>query len=209
MHLVVRSVDVFVVTLYGLLLALWVYKGGRYYLESEGGDGYLIWILRSSKIIHLLAMVNCGSDSSPVKRQLHIPIQPQNEQYEYQLKLGTVGMRIRQSVDQGYKLPSNAQNSLIQGKQQHEFSNACIQDNSTVTIPEYKRVPLPSACPAPMLVNQRTASSSASSLEVWEDSLDQRLNMIDGDIMRNKLGSGDLDLMFANGQKRNWEQADF
>lgn len=153
-------------------------------------------------------MVNC-SDSSPVKRQLQIPIQPQNEQYEYQLKLGTVGMRIRQSVDQGYKLPSSYDsNAQKQGKHQ-EFSNACIQDNSTVTIPDYKRVPLPSACPAPMLVNQRTASSSASSLEMWEDSLDQRLNMIDGDIMRNKLGSGDLDLMFANGQKRNWEQVDF
>lgn len=145
-------------------------------------------------------------EASPVKRQLHIPIEPQHEQYNYQSRLGTMGMRIRQSVDQGYKLP----NGQGQGQDQNQFLNACVQDNSSVTIPEYKRVPLPSSITAPMLVNQRTVSSaSASSLEMWEDSLDQRLNVIDGEIMRNKLGSGDLNVMFNGSNKRNWEQADF
>lgn len=138
------------------------------------------------------------------KRPLHSPIQAEDETYSYQSQLGTMGMRIRQSVDQGYKLPSSG----AQRQQQcgDNYSNVCIQDNSTVTIPEYKRVPLPAQHTAPMLVNQRTVSS-ASSLEMWEDSLDQRLNMIDGDIMRNKMGAGDLDIMFNN--KRNWEQAHF
>lgn len=59
-----------------------------------------------------------------------------------------------------------------------------------------------------MLVNQRTVSST-SSLEMWEDSLDQRLNVIDGDMMRNKLGSNDLEVLFNGPSKRNWEQAEF
>lgn len=107
-------------------------------------------------------------------------------------------MRIRQSVDQGYKVPVT--------QQEKGFSNCCVQDNSGVTIPEYKRVPL--STPAPMLVNQRTVSST-SSLENWEDSLDQRLNVIDGDMMRNKLGSSDLEVLFNGPSKRNWEQAEF
>lgn len=107
-------------------------------------------------------------------------------------------MRIRQSVDQGYKVPVT--------QQEQGFSNCCVQDNSGVTIPEYKRVPL--STPAPMLVNQRTVSST-SSLEMWEDSLDQRLNVIDGDMMRNKLGSNDLEVLFNGPSKRNWEQAEF
>lgn len=142
-----------------------------------------------------------AQSSSPVKRHLHIPIQPQQEAYEFQSKLGSLGMRIRQSVDQGYKVP-------VSHQQHQEFSNSCVQDNSGVTIPEYKRVPLPASTPAPMLVNQRTVSST-SSLEVWEDSLDQRLNTIDSDIMRNKLGSSDLEVLFSGPSKRNWEQAEF
>lgn len=150
-------------------------------------------------------------DASPsVERPLHAPIQTADESYNYQNRLGTMGMRIRQSVDQGYKLPAEKaghSGQLQQATSSNGYSDACIQDNSTVTIPEYKRVPLPAQRTAPMLVNQRTVSST-SSLEMWEDSLDQRLSMIDGDIMRNKLGAGDLDLMFSN-NKRNWQQADF
>ncbi|QLL32408.1 hypothetical protein HG536_0C05770 [Torulaspora globosa] len=143
---------------------------------------------------------------SPVKRPLHIPISSQDEQYDCQMQLGTIGMRIRQSVDQGYQVPQ--QNGLAQP--QGASQRACVQDNSQITIPEYKRVPLPASRAAPMLVNQRTVSSSSSSLEMWEDSLDQRLSMIDDDMLRNKLGAGDLDAMFHGGaNKRNWEQVDF
>lgn len=60
-----------------------------------------------------------------------------------------------------------------------------MQDNSQLTIPDYKRVPLPDSKQAPMLVNARTVSSS-SSLEMWESQLDERLENIDNDIMRNK-----------------------
>lgn len=116
--------------------------------------------------------------SQPNKKSLHIPIQPQDEKYDYQMQLGTIGMRIRQSVDQGYKLPSSF-----------------VQDNSSMTIPEYKRVPLPKN--PPMLVNERTVSSS-SSIEAWENDLDQRLTTIDDKTLTDKLG-----------MKRNWDQVDF
>lgn len=139
-------------------------------------------------------------EASPVKRPLHVQIAPQDEQYNYQMQLGTIGMRIRQSVDQGYRVPQNSAQAP---------NNVCVQDNSQITIPEYKRVPLPASRAAPMLVNQRTVSSS-SSLEMWEDSLDQRLSVIDGDMLRNKMGAGDLDMIFQGGNhKRNWEQVDF
>ncbi|GAV52603.1 hypothetical protein ZYGR_0AG05940 [Zygosaccharomyces rouxii] len=116
--------------------------------------------------------------SQPNKKQLQIRIEPQEEKYDYQNQLGTIGMRIRQSVDQGYRLP-----------------NKFVQDNSSVTIPDYKRVPM-SKNP-PMLVNQRTVSST-SSIEAWENDLDQRLTTIDDQSLTDKLG-----------MKRNWDQADF
>ncbi|CAR26617.1 ZYRO0B14014p [Zygosaccharomyces rouxii] len=116
--------------------------------------------------------------SQPNKKPLHIRIQPQDEKYDCQMKLGTMGMRIRQSVDQGYRLPSKF-----------------VQDNSSVTIPDYKRVPLPKN--PPMLVNQRTVSST-SSIETWENDLDQRLTTIDDKTLTDKLG-----------MKRNWDQVEF
>lgn len=144
--------------------------------------------------------------TNSVKRPLHIPISSQDEQYNYQMQLGTIGMRIRQSVDQGYRVPQ----SQSSGPQTQPASRACVQDNSQMTVPEYKRVPLPATRAAPMLVNQRTVSSSSSSLEMWEDSLDQRLSVINDDMLRNKLGAGDLDAIFNGAaNKRNWEQVDF
>lgn len=125
--------------------------------------------------------------SQPVKKPLHVRIEPQGETYDCQGQLGTIGMRIRQSVDQGYKLPS----SSLHGGQ----AARCVQDNSSVTIPEYKRVPL--TRDAPLLVNQRTVSST-SSLEAWEETLDQRLTTIDDQALNEKLGI-----------KRNWDQAEF
>ncbi|AQZ13641.1 DIF1 (YLR437C) and SML1 (YML058W) [Zygosaccharomyces parabailii] len=122
--------------------------------------------------------------SQPVKKPLHVRIQPQDERYDFQSQLGTIGMRIRQSVDQGYKLPAT-----------HNTQPRCVQDNSSVTIPEYKRVPL--TRDAPLLVNQRTVSST-SSLEAWEETLDQRLTTIDDQALNEKLGI-----------KRNWDQAEF
>lgn len=138
---------------------------------------------------------------SPVKRQHQAAIQTQQEQYQFQNELSTIGMRIRQSVDQGYRVPEPPRTTTQAG-----FSNVCVQDNSNFTIPEYKRVPLPSAKQPPMLVNQRTVSSS-SSLEMWEDKLDERLNNIDNDIMRNKLGAGDFMLggtKRAFGELEDW-----
>lgn len=135
---------------------------------------------------------------SPVKRQLHSAIERQHDQYSGQSALSTIGMRIRQSIDQGYQVPR-----APAATQDSTFSNVCVQDNSRFTIPEYKRVPLPSAKQAPMLVNERTVSSS-SSLEMWENQLDERLEHIDNDIMRNKLGAGDLML----GTKRGFAEVD-
>ena len=86
--------------------------------------------------------------------------------------------------------------------QNADFSNICMQDNTRFTIPEYKRVPMYKQ--PPMLVNQRTVSSN-STLEQWEQNLDQRLSSIDNDIMRNKLGASD----FLLGSKRSFDDLDF
>ncbi|SCV02646.1 LAMI_0H01508g1_1 [Lachancea mirantina] len=135
---------------------------------------------------------------SPVKRQLHAAILPQSDLNGCQGALSTMGMRIRQSVDRGYQTPQSL--SAPVSSPSH-FSNVCMQDNSNFTIPEYKRVPLSGARQAPMLVNERTVSSS-SSLAMWESQLDERLEHIDNDIMRNKLGAGDLMM----GVKRGFDQ---
>ncbi|SCU97714.1 LAFA_0G12860g1_1 [Lachancea sp. 'fantastica'] len=116
-------------------------------------------------------------NGSPQKKHLGQGIQKQNELYQGQNALSTIGMRIRQSVDRGYQVSS---------QQPTVPRDACpVQDNSEMTIPMYKRVPLPNAKQPPMLVNARTISSS-SSLEIWENQLDERLELIDNDIMRNK-----------------------
>ncbi|CAH02170.1 Dif1p [Kluyveromyces lactis] len=155
------------------------------------------------------------SSQSPVKKQLHNAIQPSNGQYEYHDKLSTLGMRIRQAVDNGYQgvsvhntanntiaatSGSNGSNSSINGA---GFSNICVQDNTRFTIPEYKRVAL--AKQPPMLVNQRTVSMN-SNLEQWEQNLDQRLSSIDDDIMRNKLGASDF---LSGASKRSFDDLEF
>ncbi|CDO92250.1 unnamed protein product [Kluyveromyces dobzhanskii CBS 2104] len=149
------------------------------------------------------------SNQSPAKKQLHNAIQPNNTQYQFQDSLATLGMRIRQAVDNGYKgisVPNGSTNSgaatgnSINGA---GFSDICMQDNTRFTIPEYKRVAL--AKQPPMLVNERTVSMN-SNLEQWEQNLDQRLSSIDDDIMRNKLGASD----FLSGcSKRNFDDLDF
>ncbi|CAR22966.1 Damage-regulated import facilitator 1 [Lachancea thermotolerans] len=116
---------------------------------------------------------------SPQKRHLGQGIERQNEQYACQGALSTIGMRIRQSVDRGYQVSGAAPAPAAR------TAASCVQDNSELTIPDYKRVPMPSSKQAPMLVNSRTVSSS-SSLEMWENQLDERLEHIDNDIMRNK-----------------------
>ncbi|SCU90431.1 LAME_0E08548g1_1 [Lachancea meyersii CBS 8951] len=127
---------------------------------------------------------------SPQKKHLGQGIQRQNEQYDCQNQLSTIGMRIRQSVDRGYQISAGlaTQQQQQQQQQQHPEAprDACfVQDNSEMTIPMYKRVPMPGSKQPPMLVNARTVSSS-SSLEMWEHQLDERLELIDNDIMRNK-----------------------
>ncbi|SCV04847.1 LANO_0G12926g1_1 [Lachancea nothofagi CBS 11611] len=122
---------------------------------------------------------------SPQKKHLGQGVQTQYESYECQNRLSTIGMRIRQSVDRGYQVENGS--SGLPGDAGHVTPrDACaVQDNSQLTIPVYKRVPMPGAKQAPMLVNARTVSSS-SSLEMWEHQLDERLELIDNDIMRNK-----------------------
>ncbi|CEP61659.1 Dif1p LALA0_S03e07888g [Lachancea lanzarotensis] len=126
---------------------------------------------------------------SPQKKHLGQGIQKQNELYQGQNELSTIGMRIRQSVDRGYQIGGNHQQQLSSSSTTTTSTiprDACmVQDNSELTIPMYKRVPMPGAKQPPMLVNARTISSS-SSLEIWENELDQRLELIDNDIMRNK-----------------------
>ncbi|SCU98627.1 LADA_0H14356g1_1 [Lachancea dasiensis] len=130
-------------------------------------------------------------NQSPQKKHLGQGIQRQYESYEGQNRLSTLGMRIRQSVDRGYQVgdsPSAAASTSPAkfGSTGGASQDACsVQDNSDFTIPAYKRVPLPAAKQPPMLVNARTVSSS-SSLEMWEHQLDERLELIDNDIMRNK-----------------------
>lgn len=74
----------------------------------------------------------------------------------------------------------------------------------TVTMAEFRRVPLPPMAEAPMLSTQNSmsssASASASSLEMWEKDLEERLNSIDHDMNNNKFGSGELKSMFNQGK---------
>ncbi|KAL3233531.1 hypothetical protein RNJ44_03571 [Nakaseomyces bracarensis] len=86
-------------------------------------------------------------------------------------ELNQLSQRIRDKVSQGYQLPEQP----------------------------IQRVPLPPMAQAPMLVNERTVSSS-SSLEMWERDLDERLEMIDKNISNNKNGAAELNKMFASGK---------
>ncbi|CAI4049150.1 hypothetical protein SUVZ_13G0830 [Saccharomyces uvarum] len=74
----------------------------------------------------------------------------------------------------------------------------------TVTMAEFRRVPLPPMAEAPMLSSQNStsssASASASSLEMWEKDLEERLSSIDHDMNNNKFGSGELKSMFHQGK---------
>ncbi|AGO12469.1 AaceriAER122Cp [[Ashbya] aceris (nom. inval.)] len=136
---------------------------------------------------------------SPRKRQLQRAAPAAPEQYQYQHQLSTLGMRIRQAVDNGYRAPQDPVRAAVP----HTVpAAACVQDNTMYTIPDYKRVPLAADRAPPMLVNQRTVSST-SSLQAWESQLDERLSLIDSSIMHNKLGAGEFML---GGTKRAFDQ---
>lgn len=69
---------------------------------------------------------------------------------------------------------------------------------------------MPPMAEVPMLSTQNSmcssASASASSLEMWEKDLEERLNSIDHDMNNNKFGSGELKSMFNQGKV---EEMDF
>ncbi|KAL6943116.1 hypothetical protein ACO0RG_002101 [Hanseniaspora osmophila] len=122
---------------------------------------------------------------------------------QYHDELSTMGMRIRQSVDQGYQMPSNyttmnmnTNNQVLNGNTYNNNNNnnntgfngggVTTQDNSSYTIPEYKRVPMHNFMgnPQQMLINQNitgSSTSSASSLESWENRVQERLCNIGND----------------------------
>ncbi|CAI4035329.1 hypothetical protein SMKI_12G4800 [Saccharomyces mikatae IFO 1815] len=109
------------------------------------------------------------------KRQLHQQ-QDQQQQDFHKEQLMTVGMRIRQRVDQGYasRTPGTSQASLQPG---------VIRDYSSVIVPQFTRSPLPTANSLPpMLINQRTMSTEASSLEKWDvaESTTEHETMVNG-----------------------------
>lgn len=60
---------------------------------------------------------------------------------------------------------------------------------------EFKRVPMPKMnVPPPMLEKNATAGSS-STLEMWDENVNQRLNEID-----NKMNKSDLSVFFTKGE---------
>ncbi|KAH3900006.1 Dif1p SCDLUD_004323 [Saccharomycodes ludwigii] len=139
-------------------------------------------------------------NQGPAKRRLRVSIQQQHQNqqsYEYQDRLSTVGMRIRQAIDTGYKIPPPVQQQQQQ-QQQQPHSNNIVQDNSIYTIPDYKRVPLLNKEP-PMLVNQQ--SSSDSTLELWENNLEQRLYTLDNTL--------NTDSEFNRAVKRGFDDISF
>ncbi|CCD27161.1 Dif1p NDAI_0J02690 [Naumovozyma dairenensis CBS 421] len=73
-----------------------------------------------------------------------------NEKYNYQNKLSTVGMRIRQKIDQGYYNHSNA--SLQ--------NDGLIRDYASMIVPQFNTKVILNRQP-PMLVNQRTVSTQS------------------------------------------------
>ncbi|CCD24788.1 ribonucleotide reductase inhibiting protein SML1 NDAI_0D04750 [Naumovozyma dairenensis CBS 421] len=86
---------------------------------------------------------------------------------------------------------------------QQEVEEANRAQAATTVVPEFKRVPLPTMNTAPPMLEKNCTSSfyeSGSTLEMWEESVEQKLQNIDQDIKSNKFGAADLNTMFASGK---------
>ena len=60
---------------------------------------------------------------------------------------------------------------------------------------DFKRVPLPSMNRAPPMLEKNATAGSSSTLQMWEDGVDQRLNEID-----NRMNKSDLSVFFTKGE---------
>lgn len=119
-----------------------------------------------------------------------------NEQtkIEYLKDLNSVSDRIRHHVAVSH---------------QQEPAAAAAAAPTATKANEFKRVPLPTMNVAPPMLEKNCTSSfyeSGSTLEMWEEGVDQKLNAIDQDIQKNKLGAAELNKVFSNGKV---EEMDF
>ncbi|CCF55991.1 hypothetical protein KAFR_0A05560 [Kazachstania africana CBS 2517] len=115
------------------------------------------------------------SQQHVLKRQVNSSDDTKPEQYNYQKALSTVGMRVRQKIDQGYNIPFNAKNN--------PSLQSNIKEYAGLIVPQYRQTTAGANFEPPMLVNQRTVST-ASSLEMFND-------------LEN-------DIVCSNGKRRNY-----
>ncbi|KAL3231506.1 Damage-regulated import facilitator 1 [Nakaseomyces bracarensis] len=85
------------------------------------------------------------------------------EQYECQNRLSTVGMRIRQKIDQGYSYTGGNVSSIVEQVPVRDVASTIVPQFRTQVLFEQQRVPMNK--PAPMLVNERTESSNLDGFE--------------------------------------------
>lgn len=92
-----------------------------------------------------------GKDGKPLnmqelfKRQNSTGLEQQNStvKYDYQRELQTVGMRIRQRIDQGYQIPPNGQvqnaNLINPGSNSPSLNPSCnIRDYASIIVPQFR-----------------------------------------------------------------------
>lgn len=85
------------------------------------------------------------------------------EQYECQNRLSTVGMRIRQKIDQGYSYTGGNVSGISGEVPVRDVASTIVPQFRTQVLYEQQRVPMNR--PAPMLVNERTESSKLDSFQ--------------------------------------------
>ncbi|CCC72171.1 hypothetical protein NCAS_0J02040 [Naumovozyma castellii] len=106
-----------------------------------------------------------------------------HEQYNCQQQLSTVGMRIRQKIDQGYQFATT--NNVTAASLDN--TGAPVRDYASMVVPQFNtRLTVPqSNFQPPMLVNQRTVSTS-SSLDMFNRQQKNSFEEDDEEILYNR-----------------------
>ncbi|CCF59828.1 hypothetical protein KAFR_0I00470 [Kazachstania africana CBS 2517] len=99
----------------------------------------------------------------------------------------------------GYLKELNATSDRIR---QHVMQSPNLTKEAAAKLDDFKfdRVPLPVMQNEPPMLEKNATTRSGSTLEMWEEHVDQRLNAVDA-----KLRNSDLSSMFASGKLEEME----
>lgn len=86
-------------------------------------------------------------------------------------------------------------NETSERVRQHVIQEHSVDSPVETQEAEFKRVPLPAMNLAPPMLEKNATTNSSSTLEMWEEGVDQRLNDID-----NKMNKSDLSVFFTKGE---------